>query len=132
MIVPMPARYLLDTDVLVEYLRGSPKAIQYLEGLEGELAISSITVAELFSGGRGDEEQTALEQFLQAFQVVSVDEDIARRGGLLRREYRASHGTGLADALVAASAQTVGAVLVTFNRRHYPMISQVEVPYRRG
>ncbi len=128
----MPARYLLDTDVLVEYLRGSPKAIQYLEGLKGDLAISAITVAELFSGVRGDEEQTALEQFVEAFQVVPVGEDIARRGGLHRREYRASHGTGLADALVAASAQAAGAVLVTFNRRHYPMISEIKVPYRRG
>ena len=126
----MPARYLVDTDVLVEYLRGSPKAIQYLEGLEAELAVSAITVAELFAGVRGDEEQTALEQFLQAFQVVPVDEDIARRGGLHRRQYRASHGTGLADALVAASTQAAGAVLVTFNRRHYPMISQIKVPYR--
>jgi len=50
----MAARYLIDTDVLVEYLRGSPRAIRYLERLEGELLLSAITVAELFSGARDE------------------------------------------------------------------------------
>jgi predicted nucleic acid-binding protein len=128
----MAARYLLDTDVLVEYLRGSPKAIRYIERLEGELLLSAITVAELFSGARGEEEETALEQFLQVFEVMPVGQDLARRGGLYRRDYGRSHGTGLADALIAASAEAAGAVFVTFNRRHYPMTSPLKVPYRRG
>jgi len=128
----MAARYLIDTDVLVEYLRGSPRAIRYLERLEGELLLSAITVAELFSGARGEGEETALEQFLQVFEVLPVGQDLARRGGLYRRDYGRTHGTGLADALIAASAEAAGAVLVTFNRRHYPMTSQVTVPYKRG
>lgn len=128
----MAARYLIDTDVLVEYLRGSPRAIRYLERLEGELLLSAITVAELFSGVRGEGEETALEQFLQVFEVLPVGQDLARRGGLYRRDYGRTHGTGLADALIAASAEAAGAVLVTFNRRHYPMTSQVTVPYKRG
>ncbi len=127
----MAARYLIDTDVLVEYLRGNPRAIRYLERLEGELLLSAITVAELFSGVRGEGEEMALEQFLQVFEVVPVGQDLARRGGLYRRDYGRSHGTGLADALIAATAEAAGAVLVTFNRRHYPMTSQVKVPYKR-
>jgi predicted nucleic acid-binding protein len=43
-------RLLLDTDVLVEYLRGRPEAIEYLEGLESDLFVSVVSVAELFSG----------------------------------------------------------------------------------
>lgn len=56
---------------------------------------------------------------------------MARRGGEYRRDYGPSHGTGLADALIAATAEAVGATLVTFNRRHYPMVARVQVPYRR-
>ncbi|MFN5219653.1 MAG: hypothetical protein ACK5FE_01870 [Cyanobacteriota bacterium] len=42
-----------------------------------------------------------------------------------------SHGTGLADALIAASAEAAGATLVTLNRRHFPMLADVLVPYAK-
>jgi hypothetical protein len=128
----MAKRLLFDTDVVIEYLRGSKQAIRFLEGADGPLCVSAITVAELYSGVKGEDEQAALEQFLRAFEVITVDEELARRGGLCRRDYHAKHGTGLADALVAVSAEAAGAVLVTFNRRHYPMTRDVLVPYRRG
>lgn len=127
----MARRYLIDTDVLIEYLRGSAQAIAFLEGVEGSLCVSAITVAELYSGVKGEEEESALAQFLSAFAVIPVDEALAVRGGLSRRDFAGSHGVGLADALVAASAQEAGAVLVTFNKRHYPMLEEVVVPYRR-
>lgn len=128
----MAERCLIDTDVIVEYLRGGPEAVRFLEGLEGEWQVSAITVAELFSGVKGAEEDQALEQFLLAFEVLPVDGDLAKRGGLYRRDYRSSHGTGLADALIAASAELGGAELVTFNQRHYPMVGNVRVPYGRS
>ncbi len=92
----MAERLLLDTDILVEYLRGRPKAIEYLEGLASDLSISAISVAELFAGVKGDEEERFLMQFLLAFSMLPVTEKVARLGGLYRREYPPSHGTGLA------------------------------------
>lgn len=35
------------------------------------------------------------------------------------------------DALMAATSEEKGAVLVTFNRRHFPMVSRITVPYDR-
>ena len=128
----MAERLLIDTDVLIEYLRGRSEAAEYLEGLSADLYLSVISVAELFAGTKGDEEEEeALEQLLQAFVIVPVTEKTARLGGLYRREYRPSHGTGLADALIAAAAEDNGADLVTFNRRHFPMVSGIKVPYER-
>jgi predicted nucleic acid-binding protein len=124
-------RLLIDTDVLVEYLRGRDKAAEYLEGLTSDLYLSVISVAELFAGVKSDEEGTSLEQLLQAFVILPVTEKVARLGGRYRRRYRPSHGTGLADALIAATSQESGANLVTFNRRHFPMISGITVPYER-
>ncbi len=121
----------MDTDVLIEYLRGREKAIEYLEGLVSELNISVISVAELFAGVRGSEEEGSLKHFLLAFTVLPVTEKVARTGGLYRREYRQSHGTGLADALIAATADELGLNLVTFNHRHFPMVSRVLAPYDR-
>ena len=127
----MAERLLLDTDVLIEYLRGQREAIKYLEGLTSDLYLSVISVAELFAGVKSDEEERSLKQFLLAFVVLPVTEKVARRGGIYRRDFRPSHGTGLADALIAATAEENGASLVTFSRRHFPMISSVTVPYER-
>ncbi|RJQ51608.1 MAG: type II toxin-antitoxin system VapC family toxin [Actinobacteria bacterium] len=124
-------RFLVDTDVIVEYLRGCDQAVKYLESLQGTLNVSAITVAELYSGVR-DNEREALEQFLAAFDIVTVDQALARDAGLCRKSYQPAHGTGLADAIVAMSAKVVGAVLVTFNKRHCTMIEDLLVPYRRG
>jgi len=46
------------------------------------------------------------------------------------RRYRQSHGLELGDALIGASAVQYGERLATFNRRHYPGITQLKVPDR--
>lgn len=127
----MAERLLIDTDVLVEYLRGRDEAVEYLESLTSDLYLSVISVAELFAGVRGDKEEKSLEQLLQTFVILPVTEKTARLGGLYRKEYRPSHGTGLADALIAATTEENGADLVTFNQRHFPMISRITIPYER-
>ncbi len=127
-----PGRYLLDTDVVIEYLRGREEAIGYVESLKGALYVSAITVAELYSGVKGDDEESALESFLGAFEVIPVDQTLARLGGLCRQRNQPAHGTGLGDAIVAVSAESTKAALVTFNKRHFPMLKDVVVPYSRS
>lgn len=125
----MSGSLLLDTDLVVEYLRGRPKAIDYVEGVDEDLLLSVISMAELFAGVR-DVEQPALRRFFLAFSVLPVTERIAELGGSYRRQFGRSHGTGLADALIAATAADFEATLVTFNQRHFPMLETV-VPYKR-
>jgi predicted nucleic acid-binding protein len=124
-------RLLIDTDVLIEYLLGRSEAVAYLKGLTADLHLSVISVAELFAGVKGEEEEKALKQLLLAFVILPVTEKTARLGGLYRGDYGRSHGTGLADALIAATSEENGADLVTFNRRHFPMVSRLTVPYGR-
>ena len=123
---------LLDTDVLIDYLRGRVEAVTYLETLLEPLLISVVTVAELYAGVRDGAEMTALEDFIRAFEIVRLDEDIAVKGGLYRRDYSKSHNTGLADALIAATAEIRGAALVTLNKKHFPMLADVVVPYQKS
>lgn len=127
----MSGRLLLDTDVIVEYLRDRPKAVEYVENLESELFVSAISVAELYAGVKGKREEAALERFLTAFEVLPVTGDIARLGGSYRREYGPSHGTGLVNALIAATVENQGAGFASFNRKHFPMISEITMPYER-
>ena len=121
---------LVDTDVIIEYLRGSEQAVAFLESLERRPATSVICVAEVLAGARNEAEQEAIECFLQTFDILPVDDAVARLGGRYRRTYAKSHGTGLADALVAATAANNNLSLVTFNARHYPMLNAL-TPYPR-
>ena len=122
---------LIDTDVLIDYLRDYADAVVYLESIAEQVFISAITVAELYAGVREGEERTALDSFVKAFEIVLVDEAIAVKGGLYRRDYRKSHNVGLADAIIAASAELKNAMLVTLNKKHFPMLANIVVPYRK-
>lgn len=127
----MAERLLLDTEVLVDYLCGLDEAGEFLEDRPETLLVSAVTVAELFAGVREGRERTALKTFLSAFEIVPVDYDVAERGGLFRRDFGRSHNTGLADALIASSAEQTRTQLVTLNEKHFPMLKDVLVPYRK-
>jgi predicted nucleic acid-binding protein len=123
------AQLLIDTDVLIDYLRARQESVTYLDNLTEPLTISAVTVAELYAGVRDGAERVALEVFIGSFQVRAVDEGIATRAGILRRNFGKSHGTGLADAIIAATAEELQSTLVTLNKKHFPMLKDVLVPY---
>src|SRR4051812_2010297 len=119
------AQFLIDTDVLIDYLRGWAGSVTYLESLTPPLSVSAITVAELYAGVRDGAERAALDLFVSSFRVIAIDNAIAIRGGLIRRDFGKSHGIGLADAIIAATAESQNARLVTLNRKHFRMIENV-------
>ena len=130
----MSRSILLDTDVLIDFLRGHGPAVSFLESNADHIILSSIVVAELYAGVRGgekDRERTVLENLLSLFRVVPVSRDIAKLGGLYKRDYGRSHGVGIADAIVAATATLEDAEMKTLNVRHYPMLGNLEPAYRK-
>lgn len=127
----MADQVLLDTDVLIDYLRDYDAAVEYLESLSQPLLVSVITVAELYSGVREGQERNVLDQFMRAFDKIPIDDNIAMKAGLIRRQYGPSHGVGLADALVAATAEVNNAKVAMLNKNHFPMIKTV-VPYQKS
>ncbi len=120
---------LLDTDVIIDYLREQADAVTYIESLTNPLLISVVTVAELYAGVREGDERRALETFLSAFELVPVSSEIAVTSGLYRRDWGKSHKVGLADALIAATAEARGAKLITLNVKHFPMFAALAPPY---
>jgi predicted nucleic acid-binding protein len=121
---------LLDSDVLIDYLRGFSAARSYFKSVDAA-AISVVSVTELVSGARNDEEEAAMTELFSTMHVVGVDETIAREAGRLRRQFLRSHNVETADALIAATSILHRLQLVTLNRRHYPMLADVLVPYRK-
>jgi predicted nucleic acid-binding protein len=123
-------RPLLDSCIVIDYLREHPPAVRYIRTLATEPLLSAVTIAEVYVGVRNRAEASRVEMFVDLFVVLAVDAEIARRGGELRRRFARSHGTGLLDALIAATAQVHGARLVTRNARHFPMLEDLLVPYQ--
>lgn len=121
----------LDTDVVIDYLRGTRQAARFLEERTEPLAVSVVTIAELYSGVRGDDEEAAVETLLSAFHVFEIDRRVAQQAGKFRQQYLRSHGVEIPDALIAATCVVHHTELATLNRRHYPMISHLLVPYRK-
>ena len=127
----MTRAILVDTDVMVDFLRGQPAAATLLHRYSTRIMLSSIAAAELYAGVRDDGELAVLDDLLSLFRIVPVSPGIARMGGLLKRDYAKSHGVGLADAIVAATAAAEDADLKTLNVRHYPMIKGLAPAYRK-
>jgi predicted nucleic acid-binding protein len=121
--------WLLDTCVIVDYLRDRHEAVEFIHHASIRPAVSAITAAELLAGARSSTEERWIEDLLHQLLVHDVDLDIARLGGAYSRRYGPSHGVLIPDALIAATAQVHDARLITRNARHFPMLDDLLVPY---
>jgi predicted nucleic acid-binding protein len=124
---------LLDTNVVVDVLRGHPQAVGLVRSrlLAGEeLSISVLTRFELRAGARPNE-LVALAEHLALYDEIEVVREVADRAGELANIYRRSHSKiDPIDYMVAASAQLYTDELLTLNVKHFPMIAHLQAPYR--
>jgi predicted nucleic acid-binding protein len=123
---------LVDSDVLIEHLRGKTAARDWLVGARqssGPLAISVVSLTEIAGGMRPPERREVL-RLLGSMQRFEVTEQVAWRAAMLMQDYRRSHsGIGLGDCLIAATALTEGLELATLNVRHFPMFPELARPF---
>lgn len=122
---------LFDTDVLVDFFRGQNHAIAIVNAHASRFIVSPIVIAELYAGVRGDAEEAALARFFSLFRIIPVSAEIAKLGGLYKRDFGKSHGISLADAIIAATCETENAELKTLNIRHYPMMDNLSPAYNK-
>ena len=122
---------LVDTDVMIDFLRGRAEAIEFLELQIENLHVSVVTIAELYQGVREGHERSKLATTLSAMMALPLTEEIAELAGLFRRDFRAKIGCGLADCMIAATASYHGLSLATLNAKHFGMLSDVIVPYEK-
>lgn len=122
---------LVDTSVLLDYLRGYPAAGELLER-ERELAplhASEVTRLEILAGMR-PAEWDRTQHLLSTLIWHVVDADVAEEAGALGRRWLPSHHSiDSADLAIAATAIRAGARLLTLNVRHFPMFTDLRPPY---
>lgn len=122
----------LDTSVLVDYLRGLGTARDAFETTfrSRERLVASVLVkVELLAGMRRGEEG-AMRRMFQRLVWQDVDDPIAERAGALAGRYLASHrGIDATDYVIAATAERWSAPLWTRNVKHFPMFPGLQPPY---
>ena len=119
---------LVDTDIIIWYLRGNQKAYEFIHSM-GSFAISSVTYMELVQGMRNKEELQKLKKTLKQWKVkvVYIDTDISALALFYVEEYFLSHSMQLADALIGATATTYAMKLHTANDKHYKIIKDLDI-----
>ncbi len=119
---------LIDTDVIIWYLRGNQKAYDLIHSID-EFCISSITYMELVQGMRNKDELRILQKTLRQWNVktIYVNEEISAKALFFVEEYFLNHSMELADSMIAATASMYGMTLITANDKHYKVVKDLSM-----
>lgn len=119
---------LVDTDVLIWYMRGHAGAYDTIENLP-DITLSAVTQMELMQGMRNKGEMLAFETTLVRWQakLEPITQAISYRAVILVRDYALSHAMKMGDALIAATALELSRPLLTANSKHYRMIKGLDL-----
>ncbi|MBW2660055.1 MAG: type II toxin-antitoxin system VapC family toxin [Deltaproteobacteria bacterium] len=117
---------LVDTDVLIWYMRGNTKALDELEKYSN-FSISVITYMELVQGMRDKKELTSLRKALKSWdcKIIYLTEEISSKAMFYVEQHYLSHSVQIADALIGATAVSYGVSLLTGNDKHYKVIKEI-------
>jgi predicted nucleic acid-binding protein len=119
---------ILDTDVLIWYLRGNLSAKTLIEA-SIPFSISSVTYMELIQGMRDKLEFRRFQKTMKNWnvEIIHIDREISARAVFYVQEYFLSHTMMMPDALIAATAVQNGDLLITANDKHYRFIPNLEI-----
>ncbi len=118
----------IDTDVLIWYLRGNDKAFKLIENLDN-FSISVITYMELVQGMRNKKELNSFRQALHGWNVtiLYISEEISAKAMFAVEQHFLSHSMQLADGLIGATAINYGLPLLTANDKHYKIMKGLQL-----
>ena len=120
-------RYLVDTDVLIDVSRNNEAAIEFIDKLDDAWSISLITALELLVGARDIREVKKIDQLIDAYTAIPLTAEVGNSSYDLLKQFAKSHGLRVFDSLIAATALANNLILVNRNRKHFHMISALEL-----
>ncbi len=119
---------LVDTDVLIWYLKGNENAYQVIEN-SSNFFISVVTYMELVQGMRNKKELNNLRKALHIWnaKILYISEEISAKAMFYVEQHFLSHSMQLADALIGATAIAYGNPVLTGNDKHYRILKDLEI-----
>lgn len=117
------AKYLLDTTIIIDHLRGNKKVNSYLEriGQRGDIAgCCCINIAETYAGMRKKEKEKT-DRFIESLYYFEVTKEVAKLAGELRQKcFKKGKTLATTDVIITAAAMIYNLILITKNVKHYP------------
>jgi tRNA(fMet)-specific endonuclease VapC len=122
--------YLVDTDILVDISRNNEAAMDFLDRLDGSWSMSIITALELIVGARNKKEVIQIDQLVAVYSAIPLTAEIGNSSYGLLRQFAKSHGLRVFDSLIAATAIEENLTLLSKNKKHFQMITDLnlEIP----
>jgi len=119
---------IIDTDVLIWYLRGNEKAYKIIEN-SNNFFISVVTYMELVQGMRNKKELDNLRKALHIWnaKILYISEEISIKAMFYVEQHFLSHSMQLADALIGATAIAYGNPILTGNDKHYKVMKELQI-----
>ena len=119
---------IIDTDVLIWYLRGNEKAYQIVEE-SANFYISVVTYMELVQGMRSKTELHKLRKAMHIWntKILYISEEISAKAMFYVEQHFLSHSMQLADALIGATAIAYGIPILTGNDKHYKVMKDLQI-----
>ncbi len=119
---------IVDTDVLVWYLKGNENALETIEN-SGKFEMSVVTYIELVQGMRNKNELDVLRRTLKSWDcnILYITEEISAKAMFFVEQHCLSHSVKLADALIAATADAYGMPILTGNSKHYSVSKGIRI-----
>lgn len=120
----------VDTNVLIDLLRGREATLNFLENYIGLLKISVIVELELIDGLRAKKDIVSLDKDLfrpLQMEIVQINEEISKKAVDFFTKYRHSHGISINDAIIAATSLVYTEPMSTFNTKHFAFIPILKI-----
>jgi len=120
--------YILDTCILIDYLRGEPSVYDlFVKDEKNKLSMSTITMMELVLGALNKREVNYIQKAFKKIDIIYIDEDISKMAESLIINYSKSHNLQIDDALIAATSIKTNAKLITYNLSDFKYIPDVQL-----
>ena len=120
-------KIVLDTNILIEVLKGNDAIVNKLETSECRYCVSSITAMELYYGALNKAELYKLKKFINLFELFDVNQNISFIATELIFEYSKSHNLTIPDSLIAATAIHHNMQLHTLNVKDFVYIEELSL-----
>ena len=119
---------IIDTDVLIWYMKGNQNAYKAIENSK-HFFISVVTYMELVQGMRDKTELNSFRRALHAWntKILYISEEISVKAMFFVEQHFLSHSIQLADALIGATAISHGLPILTGNDKHYKILKDLQI-----
>jgi len=119
---------LIDSDVLIWYLRGNKNAQKTIYA-NIPFKISIVNYIELIQGMKNKQELSVFQKYLKEWsvEILQINETISTKAMFFAEDYFLSHSMEFADAIIAATALEYQENLLTANNKYYSFIPNLQI-----